>query len=188
MKKSIFITTGILAALAANAGDLTRAEIDAKLKKLADTPPPKTLETVAKCYRAATPPARVEYVCPTCGTRILISNDSKSPLYWILPNLDFYRRQTEELRKLGLNITLDETKLCAKCKGEKERGIELNWNITINGTERKVDFQDNDINLLREFLKDNNKVDNRPSNKGSFGEQPLKNYLPRLNELVGPQK
>ncbi len=179
MKKYFFITGGILAALASNAGDLSRADIDAKLKELADKPAPTKLAPGATCYEVAMPPNRVEYVCPTCGTKTILKNDTG----WLLPNLESYRKQTEELRKLGLDIKIDESALCSKCRQEESAANKLHWEIKIDGKERKVNFEQSDIELLREFLKGNNKID-----RGPGGEQPLKKYLPRLNALVGPVK
>lgn len=179
MKKYFFITGGILAALASNAGELSRADIDARMKELADKPAPTELAPGASCYKVAMPPNRTEYVCPECGTKTILQNNTG----WRLPNLEFYRKQTEELRKLGLDIKIDESALCSKCRQEESAANKLQWKIKIDGKERKVNFKQSDIELLREFLKGNNKID-----RGPGGEQPLKNYLPRLNELVGPQK
>lgn len=177
IKKTVCITTGIIAALAANAGDLSRADIDAKLKELADKPSPTKLAPGATCYEVAMPPNRIEYVCPTCGTKTILKNDTG----WLLPNLESYRKQTEELRKLSLDIKIDESALCSKCRqGESGTNI-LYWKIKIDGKERKVDFKEQDIDILREFLRGNNKINRKPG-----GKQPLKNYLPRLNELIGP--
>lgn len=179
MKKSIFIAGGILAAMAANAGDLSRTDIDAKLKELADKPAPTKLAPRASCYKVAMPPNRIEYVCPTCGTKTILKNDTG----WLLPNLESYRKQTEELRKLGLDIKIDESALCIKCRQEESGTNILHWKIKIDGKGRAVEFKEQDIDILRGFLKENNKLD-----RGPGGEQPLKNYLPRLNELIGPKK
>ena len=54
---------------------LTRLELENRLKKLAESEPPKELFMGAMCYDMAAPPARVEYVCPDCGEKTFYVQD-----------------------------------------------------------------------------------------------------------------
>lgn len=110
MKKSLFITCCIIAAVAAVAGELTRTEIEAKLKKLEGSPLPadhsKHYGHVDKfgnggCW---------EYTCPVCKSTNICSD--------YLPIEDI-RKDAVETAKLGLNIKTDETEFCMKCSKHK---------------------------------------------------------------------
>lgn len=182
IKKAICITTGIIAALASNAGDLSRADIDAKLKELADKPAPTKLAPGAMCYDMVMPPNRIEYVCPACGTKtILQNNGAVDKTEWILPKVESYRNQALELQKLGLNIKLDESSLCQKCSGKTNSSPKLYWIIKIENEERKIELQDEDASILKAFIKGQDRLHTQVQ------ETPLKNHIKRLEELLGKQ-
>lgn len=182
IKKTVCITTGIIAALASNAGDLSRADIDAKLKELADKPAPTKLAPGAMCYDMVMPPRRIDYVCPACGTKAILQNeDAGVKSEWILPKVEFYRNQALELQKLGLNIRLDESSLCPKCSGKTNPSPTLNWIIKIGNEERKIELKDEDASILKAFIKGQDRLHTQVQ------ETPLKNHITRLGELLGKQ-
>ena len=107
--------------LARDGRKFDRAKLDAMLVKLSELP---TLEAVdspcAMCYSISIPKLeRFEYVCTACGTHTIYSK------CWprIREMLVQCRQGVEILRAKGLDITLDESPLCMKCRSAKELNI-----------------------------------------------------------------
>ena len=154
-------------------------DVDKLLKQLAEKPVPKKLSYGAMCYDMAMPPERAEYVCAVCGTKTIHS--TKQLGGWDNPELSVqnYRSTLEQLRKLGLDVKLDESFLCSKCKKDGESTLFLE--VTINKRVVRNALVDlNDLRKLIAFVQ---------GNLVWKGEQdrefPLKPELPRIRILLG---
>ena len=121
MKTEIGVGAAVLAAFAAEGKDFDRAELNAMLDKLAASPEPKSATLMmATCYVRAMPrPAGFEYVCKKCGNHTVYLENTRH-----MANVLARRRdEAASLRALGLDIALDETVLCQKCKSAEELGL-----------------------------------------------------------------
>ncbi len=116
MKKSVFVYGSLLAALLAEGADLTRAQIDAKLAELAKSKPPTKLSPGATCYAPLPMQQRPEFVCPKCSQRTILPRDT---FYHILRLREQLNANLPALRKLELDISLDETSLCSACHDQR---------------------------------------------------------------------
>lgn len=117
----IGIGLAALSALAVEGKDFNREELNAMLDKLAASPEPKSATLMmATCYVRAMPrPAGFEYVCKTCGNHTVYLENTRQ-----MANVLARRRdEAASLRALGLDIALDETVLCQKCKSAEELGL-----------------------------------------------------------------
>ena len=121
MKTQIGVGAAVLAALAAEGKNFDRAELNAMLDKLAASPEPKVRRgPVAMCYSVAMPrPEVFEYVCKKCGAHTVYQKNTLR----IGNALARYREEAASLRALGLDIVLDESVLCSKCRSAKELNI-----------------------------------------------------------------
>lgn len=169
---------------------LDRSQVRALLKKLADTPGPKELAMGACCYKPASRPRRAEYVCPKCGERSLYDEAKMAERDWldhgVAPVVDrevpTCRREIQELRKIvGDAIALDESQFCRKCS-PKVTTPKLVLHISYKGEKpRDVEgVKHDDLRMLRELL--SGKLRAKADNDS---ETPLKDKLPRLQELLG---
>jgi hypothetical protein len=129
MKTQIGVGLAALSALAAEGKDFDREELNAMLDKLAASPEPKVRRgPQATCYSVAMPrPEVFEYVCKKCGTHTVYQKNTLR----IGNALARYREEAASLHALGLDIVLDESVLCSKCRSAKElnivtRGVILN--------------------------------------------------------------
>lgn len=113
--------------LARDGRKFDRAKLDAMLVKLSELPTPEVPNTpYAMCYAIHIPRLeRFEYVCPVCGTHTIYSK------CWprIREELVQCRQGVEILRAKGLDITLDESPLCMKCRSAKELNIPTHCKI-----------------------------------------------------------
>ena len=107
--------------LARDGHKFDRAKLDAMLVKLSESPTLEVLDSPhAMCYSISIPKLeRFEYVCTACGTHTIYSK------CWprIREELVQCRQGVEILRAKGLDITLDESPLCMKCRSAKELNI-----------------------------------------------------------------
>lgn len=163
-------------------GPLTRAEIEARLRKLAESPPPKKLEMGAMCYKMAAPPERVEYVCPACGHRTLYAESEGVPwavMQAVRGGIEACRRQAGDIG--GLRFALDEHEFCRQCApGVKEPALVLVFRLQGDSEDRRFrNVTPEDLRLLREFLtgKDRHQGDNDV-------ETPLRDHTDRLREIL----
>ena len=157
---------------------LSQAEILEMLKRIETTKPPKPTMG-AMCYSMAGPPRSVEYICPKCGEKTLYTNNQ---VLFIAYDLDSCRREFQFIQKsTDLLIKLDESSYCAHCSPDAtEHSISLS--ITYNdGTIHKTpSIALKDLELLKAFLK--GELAYETFNDGT---EPLRNQLPRLEELLG---
>jgi hypothetical protein len=171
---------------------LDRATVRAMLKKLADTPPPTALAMGAMCYDPMIPPMRAEYVCPRCGERTLYENDKTSDKEWykrlhgiartVEWEIPACRRKFEQLRDVsGDAISFDESQFCRKCS-PKVTDPKLVLHVRY-ADGRSYDFEgceSDDLRILRDFLA--GKLATEADDESKY---PLKDSLPRLQELLG---
>ncbi len=168
----------------------TRAELAARLERLAASPPPTELAPGAMCYDTAVAPLRTEYVCPTCGEKTLYAQSDAEggagrrvgaeTLGVLRDGIEHYRREVERLA--SLSAALDESQLCKKCSPDV-RDPEVVLVIAPPGAtapHRTAGVSPEDLRLLREFAAGADRHDLGPD-----GERPLKDYLPRIRELLG---
>jgi len=169
----------------APASKVTKADITAKLRKLAAATDPANLKMGAMCYKVAMPPRRAEYVCPRCGTRTLYADSSTKRTIdpdFVQKGIVECRRRADLIKGLGLSVSLDESEFCSKCRPSVNNpelilvvhygGKDGDWKV------RRIST--NDMKLLEEFLegKDRHTADND-------GQTAMKSYIERLRELLG---
>ncbi len=117
MKKSVFVYGSLLAALLAEGADLTRAEINRKLAELEKSKPPTKLSPGAMCYKMAMPALkRQEFTCSKCGAKTIYQAWEWNSTLSIARHL---ASQVALMRKLELNIQLDDSELCSVCAKDK---------------------------------------------------------------------
>ena len=125
MKKRItHIGMGVatLSALVAQGKHFSREKLNTMLDELAVSPTPNYEHQwmMAACYVRILPqPVVFEYVCKKCGTHTIYQKDIK----YISNLLKRRRDEVALLKGLGLDITLDESVLCQKCRSAKELGL-----------------------------------------------------------------
>lgn len=119
MKTELGISMAILAALAAEGKDFSRAELNAMLDKLAATPEPAVLRgPQAMCYKMMMPQAEnLEYKCPKCKTVTRYASR------FAKEDLAFFRDAVPELKGLGLDIALDESAVCRTCTAGPKKPV-----------------------------------------------------------------
>lgn len=161
-----------------------RKQIDEKLKILAMTPPPKKIIYSAMCYSMYLPPDRIKYICPFCGEKTIYKGGKTDSdwqnLYEILEHgIYTCKRQLNKVE--GIHIAIDESQFCKKCSPFIEKP-ELCLLVNIEGqqdTTKICNITVKDILLITEFL--NNKI----SLVTGEGEEPLLDYIDRIQELLG---
>ena len=180
MKKQFTVASGLLAAFAADAAGLARQDLDKKLQALEKAPAPTQLAPGAMCYAPMPPRQQTSYTCPKCGEKTIYANTDNG--FWKVGDVDALRRTVTAIQAKGLDAVLDESAFCQKCGKDskaKEFALVIKWpdqtkphRIVLQGT---VDLQ-----ILFEFLSGKDKHDAGPG-----GEKPMKDYLPRLRQLLG---
>lgn len=117
MKKSICIYGSLVAALLANAAELTRDEVIRKLAELRESKGPPPISNSVRCYNADSPRLLLrKFTCSKCGEETYHSawEDGSA-----LDLLAYARASYPELRKLCSNIVLDDTDFCSECNPDK---------------------------------------------------------------------
>jgi hypothetical protein len=157
----------------AEAARLSRAELAARLSRLAASAPPQSLSLGAMCYDVAVSLARVEYVCPVCGEKTLYAD-------WQGNELTDARRLLTRIR--GVDVRLDESQFCRTCCPEVEKP-ELGLLVYHEGADlphRVSPVSPLDIELIALFLEGKDRYRNRQER-----ETALQKFVPRLRELLG---
>lgn len=158
-----------------------------RLITLKKSSPPKKLKMGAMCYDIAGPPQRIDYICPSCNNKTVYSLDmdksegleNRFTVCWIVTyELPFCRRFITGIK--GIDITLDEKEFCRTCTPDVKDpslGIVISY-----GDEKHTckGIRDDDLKLIKEFL------EGSPVHKGAQDQEtPLKDHLPRLQQLLG---
>ena len=177
MKKEFLITGGILAAMFADAAELTKAELQKQLDELKSKPAPQKLSMGAMCYECAARLDRIEYVCPVCQEKTLHGNTKYTSC---LSSISSIRLLVEDIRKQGLLVTLDESSYCLKCaKPANKPRLRLTIPLSPDRSKTMEITDISDLKILHAFLKKQDKVKLEQDR-----EEPLKNYIPRLKEIL----
>jgi len=114
MKKELLFYSTLLAALVAQGADFDRATLDKMLADLERSGKPENLQPGALCYfMYISSPQRAEYICRSCGERTYFPRESDFEL------LHNARKNVKNLRKLGLEIKVNEQAFCHKCSPDK---------------------------------------------------------------------
>jgi hypothetical protein len=162
-------------------GVMGRDQIAQKLKELAAKTPPRAERRGAMCYRMAMPePEQVKYICPVDGTVVTFPASQAR----IAEDANSIRAALPDLRQRGLDVTLDESDLCPKCRGSRKveaPKLALIVRYPKDAQPHRVEgVSPVDVTLLREFLEgDGIHKLNGPDTA------PLRDLLPRLRELLG---
>jgi hypothetical protein len=157
---------------------LDRAAIRERLSRLSNAPAPQP-KMGAMCYDMAGPPQRADYVCPHCGERTAYEKNLAQLVEWELPSC---RREFKKLKETaGHAVILDERSFCRDCSPDvKEAKLVLTLLFKEGQTRDVEQVTANDLRLLEEFL-----AGKRVHVDWNDGETPLKQYMPRLQELLG---
>jgi transcription initiation factor IIE alpha subunit len=166
-------------------GMFSKKQIDKKLNRLAETPPPTKLAFGAECYKMAyTDHSVYEYICPVCGEKTIYRKEKYPDQSWFVQNLEktinSCRNEIQNVK--GINIKLDESQFCNKCSPNIQNPT-LCLLVNIAGqpdTTRIYGIDKVDILLINEFLSD--KLVH--SDDYDF-ETPLLNNIARIKELLG---
>lgn len=158
-------------------GIYKRSAIKEKLEALANSPAPNELKPGAMCYAAMLERDSAEYVCPKCGERTLYT---ESQGWFVHRDLPVCRTLTDSIP--AINLKLDESQYCKKCSPNIEiPQLCIAYKLADDANERHMcGINPYDLQIMKEFMqgKDKHITDND-------GEVPLKDFLPRLQELFG---
>ncbi len=129
----------------------------------------------AMCYKVATPPPRVEYVCPICGEMTLYPEFTSVPI----DNIAYLRTLVKKITKI--DVILDESQLCQKCNPNAEdRVVCLNVKTEkLPEGKRTCNIHEDDINLLYDYS------EGHTTHTYIVGTFPIKKFKSRLEELLG---
>ena len=150
---------------------LTRTELVERLKKLAESKPPRNLAPGACCYYPAGP-----HICLKCGNWGYYGQIDIDEI------VARYKEPVERLREIGLDVTLIVPELCPQCGQPLER---KKYRLKINYPDLQesvpVELESEyDIELMTLFLQGKDRYD-----AGQSGEASLKGEIERLRELFG---
>jgi hypothetical protein len=99
-----------------------------------------------------------------------------------LESISTYRRLVKELKAKDLDCELDESAFCKKCAKDSSNRV---FTLVVRLPDQKAPHRTtlrstDDLTVLLKFLTNQNK-----HAAGPAGEQPLKDHLPRIRELLG---
>jgi len=184
----------------------SKAQIEEKLKILAETPPPTFNYFGAMCYATFRPPDKVSYICPICGEKTVYScaidnewlhettskqtyhfNEPKKNIInaeqrgFIQRELNRCRREIQKVK--GINVYLDESEFCKHCSPSVKNPV-LYLIVNISGESDSIKTRmDNyiDIQLIQEFLNGD------LIHKDITGKEmePLVTHIDRIKKLLG---
>lgn len=155
---------------------MTSEEIRSQLTMLAMKKPPKDLADIgAMCYKVAMPPERVDYICPKDGSKTLYKQQYVHFIQYDIP-----RMRTLAETMPSILVSLDESEFCKKCSPNVTNPQII---MTVHYTDRTHTVKgvsDRDLQLMRDFLSGKDRFTNEYD-----AETALKDYIPRLEELLG---
>jgi hypothetical protein len=133
------------------------------------------------CYAPVVRAGSADYFCPACGSKTLYSISTESTIEpEFIDDIPKCRRWVKELK--ALDAKLDESEFCKKCR-PRVKNPSL-WLIIRYPEQTKVHrvkiTGSEDLQLISEFVSGKDMHDGPRDSK-----VPLKNYLPRLSELLG---
>lgn len=159
-------------------------EIEQMLREIETRPAPEP-KMGAMCYDMAMPSPVTDYVCPICGEKTLYpvaENKWSTPLNNLEELRELQAKAQKAASKREASVTLDETQFCRKCMpGFTNVPQAVLVVSTSEGCEQRTErFSAYDLMMLRDFFSGKAKVIGYTED-----QQPLKEYLPRLRELLG---
>jgi len=194
-KETFSALLGVLLAGCSPADDSTRAKLEKLLDDLAKKPAPEAkFLGMAMCYASAMPPERIEYACPQCGEKTIYSLTEGATVENSFPgwetineveSLQYHRGELEKVKKLGLDVSLDERAFCGVCKktaGFADNEWALYLNVRLNGKTATTCLLENDWDKLIAFLQGK---DEWVTDAFAGNTEPLKPELPRIRALLG---
>jgi hypothetical protein len=162
-------------------GNASRADVERRLKALADSPVPAELNPGAMCYEMSMPPDRIEYICPTCGQKTIYTN---SAYYDNIENVNSCRYIVTNIKNLTLR--LEEKNYCHHCYPDTNAALSLNLYLKYKGEEKEEVIENvskENLELIWAFMSGQTKV-------SSFNddETPLKDYIDQICKLMKVEK
>ena len=161
----------------ASASFQQRQWLEQKLLKLQKSSPKKYKHVGAMCYDIAPPPATTDYICPKDGERT--QYPLKNQTYYLVRDIGSIRDMVRNINAIFL--VLDESEFCKKCSPDvKDPQLVLIVKIPGTPDHRFRGVMLEDLILLKEFS------EGKEVHKGSHDEEtPLKDYIPRIEKLLG---
>jgi hypothetical protein len=164
-----------------------RAEIEQRLKALAENPGPKPDLQGASCYAPRPMLMRAEYTCPKDGSKTQYTS-SGMLAGLVADDLPAARGMITQIQALkpSFTLALDESEFCRTCSPDvKDPAIILVVGYPDAKSGKLVEHRTRgvhgeDLKLLWEFLSGSQK-----HQMGGPDTRPLKDFLPRLRELLG---
>jgi len=153
----------------------SKKDIEILLKNLAKSEPKDLKEMGAMCYSPVPIYRSADYICPVCGEKTIYTNYYASLIERELP----YMRTMANFK--NMDIKLDESQFCKKCSPQiEEPKLCLIVKYEAEAEHITCDISRNDLKILNEFF--GGSVVHKTFNDA---EQPLKDYLVRIEELLG---
>jgi hypothetical protein len=158
-------------------GVVKRSTIKEKLEALAKTPLPTELKKGAMCYAVVNEPDSTYYTCPECGEKTLYTINAGRFVHRELPGCRSMSKTFSEI-----NLTLDESQYCKKCSPDIELPqLCITYKLSDDTSETHIcGIDSDDLEIMKEFMQGTDK-----HLAGQGREVPLKDYLPRLQQLFG---
>lgn len=158
-------------------------QVERMIDRLEARPAPEA-KMGAMCYEMVMPTPVTEYICPVCGAKTLypVEEDQwQTPLNRLEELRAVEKEAQEAAAKLGTIVDLNEQQFCRQCRPDFE-GTPRAILITRlpNGRRKEIeDFTVRDLRILRDFFLGKDVVVGARDD-----EEPLKDQLPRLRELM----
>jgi hypothetical protein len=158
-------------------GSCKRSAIKEKLEVLAKTPAPTDLKQGAMCYTVVNTSDSTYYSCPKCGEKTLYTKNAGRFVQRELPGCRSMANTLSEI-----NLTLDESQYCKKCSPDiVSPQLCMTYKLSDDTSETNIcGIDSDDLEIMKEFLQGTEKHE-----AGQGREVPLKDYLPRLQQLFG---
>ena len=164
-----------------SAGKASRADVENRLKALAESEVPAELNPGAMCYEMSAPPDRIEYVCPVCGEKTIYT---QADHYYLVENVNDCRHMVTNIKSLDLR--LEEKNFCRHCDPDSTEAPSIVLYIKYKGEnkEEKIpNVSPEGLQLLYEFM-------NGDKTHSYFNEreEPLKDHLEEISNLLRIKK
>lgn len=184
MVKKYLLILLMLSGMMASAEAPKKGSLRAKIRALDNQPiPTKLVSTVSEPI--APIPDKITYHCPVCEKDTIHVRPITAYRHtmWPICMLDYVRTSVSDIsKKSKLPIKLDERAFCQFCSDGKNKDTVF-IEIEVEGKTVKNAYQNNDLRILKAFFNNQNYVNIQ---RGSgFRAYPLKNYIPRINVLLG---
>jgi hypothetical protein len=162
-------------------GNASRADVERRLKALADSPVPDELNPGAMCYEMSAPPVRIEYICPKCGQKTIYTN---SDYFYTVENVTSCRQVVANIKNLTLR--LEEKNFCHHCYPDTNAAPSMTLYIKYKGEQTEEVIEDisrGSLELIWAFM-------NGQTTIASFNdrETPLKGNIDQICNLLKVDK